>query len=118
MLCPASFVLWLYLQSKQQGLKSGPAPTLDSVLPAHHPGALLQPGLDAAAAQRGWLELSALRARLAGVAGSWRAECGYLLRILSVRSLSLGDADDLEALLGCLEANGYFTRLAGLAGAR
>jgi hypothetical protein len=89
------------------------------LLPSHHaPCCALQPGLEPAAAQRGWLELSGLRARLAGVAGSWRGECGYLLRILSVRSLSLGDADDLEALLGCLDANGYFQRLAGLAGSR
>ncbi|KAF6260437.1 hypothetical protein COO60DRAFT_891177 [Scenedesmus sp. NREL 46B-D3] len=79
---------------------------------------LAQPLLDAAAAQRSWLELSGLRARLTGVAGSWRGECGYLLRILSVRSRSLGDGDDLETLLGCLDANGHFQRLAGLAGAR
>jgi hypothetical protein len=84
----------------------------------HHHGALLQAGLEAGAGQRSWLELSALRARLAAVAGSWRSECGYLLRILSVRSQSLGDGDDLEALLGCLDATGYFQRLAGLAGAR
>jgi hypothetical protein len=75
---------------------------------------LLQPGLEPSAAQRSWLELSALRARLASVAGSWRCECGYLLRIQSMRSTSLGDADDLEALLGCLDATGYFQRLAGL----
>jgi hypothetical protein len=79
---------------------------------------LLQPGLEPAAAQQIWLQLSELRIKVAGVAGDWRSECGYLLRILMVRSQAVGDADDLEALLGCLDANGYFQRLAGLAGGR
>lgn len=76
----------------------------------------MQPGIDSMDAQRCWLELSGLRARLSTSAASWRGECGYLLRILSVRSVSLGDEDDLDALLGALDANGYYQRLAGLAG--
>ncbi|WIA29988.1 hypothetical protein OEZ86_000086 [Tetradesmus obliquus] len=79
-----------------------------------------QPGLEPAEAQRSWLELCGLRARLAAVSGDWRGDVGYLLRILKMRSTTLGDADDLEALLGCLDANGYWQRLAGhqLAAAR
>lgn len=65
--------------------------------------------------QRIWLELDAARKQLAAVSAKWRSEVNYLLRFLAARKNAVSDDEDLEALLGALDMNGYCQRAAGLA---
>ncbi|KIY96996.1 hypothetical protein MNEG_10967 [Monoraphidium neglectum] len=66
-------------------------------------------GMAGAAAAATALEVAALRGELASAAAGWGAGRAYLLRILRNRALQLGGDDEVDALLGALGFNGFYS---------